>query len=49
MLLIFLENFPPWATAFTQHSTHCSTKSRSNWPQSQQSPKIPITVHYSET
>jgi len=38
MFWIFLENFPPWSTAsFTRHSTHYSTKSRSNWLQSQQS------------
>ena len=42
MLWILLENFPPRAAAsFTRHSAQCSTKSRSNWLQWQQSPKIP--------
>jgi len=46
---IFLENFPPYASAsFALHFTHCPTKSRSNWLQSQKSPQIPNT-HYNKT
>ena len=50
ILRILLENFPTWDTAsFTRHSTHYSNKSRSNWRQLQQSPKIPVAVNYSRT
>jgi len=32
--LKLLENFPPWTTASViRHSTHCFTKSQSNWLQ----------------